>query len=260
MILNLADNIMSSIPENLPRALKVLDLSRNLITNINNELERSRSLQVLNLQQNKLKLFRKDAFRGIRSLNKLIVASNYIHFLPGMFEPLQNLTHLDLSGNRLRSINLPKIHFRPLSSLKFLNLADNQCAILKENMFTHLTSLVSLHLERNNLSSVVSKYGRQLQFAGLNRLEELYITSNNITTLPEEFLKNQTSLKTLQADHNKIGSLGPKLFKYTKKLERLNLKHNKISFIGSESKRKAMNRNWCNQKANPALNTKAGNK
>ena len=27
-----------------------------------------------------------------------------------------------------------------------------------------------------------------------------------------------------------------------------------------ESKRKAMNSNWCNQKANPALNTKAGNK
>ena len=29
---------------------------------------------------------------------------------------------------------------------------------------------------------------------------------------------------------------------------------------GEESKRKAMNRNRCNQKANPALNTKAGNK
>ena len=28
----------------------------------------------------------------------------------------------------------------------------------------------------------------------------------------------------------------------------------------SKSKRKAMNRNWSNQKANPALNTKAGNK
>ena len=27
-----------------------------------------------------------------------------------------------------------------------------------------------------------------------------------------------------------------------------------------ESKRKVMNRNWYNQKANPALNTKAGNK
>ena len=27
-----------------------------------------------------------------------------------------------------------------------------------------------------------------------------------------------------------------------------------------ESKRKAMNRHWYNQKANPALNTKAGNK
>ena len=29
---------------------------------------------------------------------------------------------------------------------------------------------------------------------------------------------------------------------------------------GNRSKRKAMNRNWSNQKANPALNTKAGNK
>ena len=28
----------------------------------------------------------------------------------------------------------------------------------------------------------------------------------------------------------------------------------------NKSKRKAMNRNWSNQKANPALNTKVGNK
>ena len=34
--------------------------------------------------------------------------------------------------------------------------------------------------------------------------------------------------------------------------------HAVVFFI--KSKRKAMNRNWCNQKANPALNTKAGNK
>ena len=32
------------------------------------------------------------------------------------------------------------------------------------------------------------------------------------------------------------------------------------SVISDNSKRKAMNRNWCNPKANPALNTKAGNK
>ena len=32
------------------------------------------------------------------------------------------------------------------------------------------------------------------------------------------------------------------------------------SFKSSKSNRKAMNRNWSNQKANPALKTKAGNK
>ena len=31
-------------------------------------------------------------------------------------------------------------------------------------------------------------------------------------------------------------------------------------FILSKSNRKVMNRNWCNQKANPALKTKTGNK
>ena len=30
--------------------------------------------------------------------------------------------------------------------------------------------------------------------------------------------------------------------------------------LTTKGKRKAMNRNWYNQKANPALNTKAGNK
>ena len=33
-----------------------------------------------------------------------------------------------------------------------------------------------------------------------------------------------------------------------------------VHYTFGKSKRKAMNRNWCNQKANPALNTKAGNK
>ena len=33
-----------------------------------------------------------------------------------------------------------------------------------------------------------------------------------------------------------------------------------LTDLGSKSKRKAMNWNWYNQKANPALNTKAGNK
>ena len=36
--------------------------------------------------------------------------------------------------------------------------------------------------------------------------------------------------------------------------------NSEMSPIGSKSNRKAMNRNWSNQMANPALKTKAGNK
>ena len=39
----------------------------------------------------------------------------------------------------------------------------------------------------------------------------------------------------------------------------LRLRFHEQVFFG-KSNRKAMNRNWCNQKVNPALKTKAGNK
>ena len=39
-----------------------------------------------------------------------------------------------------------------------------------------------------------------------------------------------------------------------------NLPTQKSKISNHKSKRKAMNRNWCNQKANPALYTKGGNK
>ena len=41
--------------------------------------------------------------------------------------------------------------------------------------------------------------------------------------------------------------------------EALKIKYKMVDYV-CKSKRKAMNRNWYNQKANPALNTKAGNK
>ena len=48
----------------------------------------------------------------------------------------------------------------------------------------------------------------------------------------------------------------------------MNLIHSKVFFlfcdtifvIGNKSNRKAMNRTWSNQKANPALKTKTGNR
>ena len=39
-----------------------------------------------------------------------------------------------------------------------------------------------------------------------------------------------------------------------------NIDPDKLNTKFCKSKRKAMNRNWCNLKTNPALNTKAGNK
>ena len=43
-------------------------------------------------------------------------------------------------------------------------------------------------------------------------------------------------------------------------IDNIHFEHMVHRIYPAESKRKAMNRNWCNQKANPALKTIAGNK
>ena len=59
----------------------------------------------------------------------------------------------------------------------------------------------------------------------------------------EHFFFAKKKIGSLQTIESTMADIGPKWV-----------------FENIESKRKAMNRNWCNQKANPALNTKAGNK
>ena len=69
--------------------------------------------------------------------------------------------------------------------------------------------------------------------------------------------EQSTSIPIRQSFDSIVNAFGHKLISLCKEND---LKILNGCLGPGRSKRKTMNRNWCNQKANPALNTKAGNK
>ena len=118
-------------------------------------------------------------------------------------------------------------------------------------MFEPLTSLRYLHLERNNLGDVFAgKYGGRL-FKGLQELEEIYITNNNIRTLHESLFQDQISLKILKIGDNKLSGWGPGLFKFTKNLMKLDINHNQIPVLSESNMQHLYNLKEINLRDNP---------
>ena len=118
--------------------------------------------------------------------------------------------------------------------MRTLDLRDNKCKYVHQNVFKAMVSLIILHLERNNLSySFTGRFGKQL-FTGLNDLQELYITENNVEMLSDSLLKDQRNLKFLKMDKNKISGWSPNMFRFTKQLKKLDISHNQIAVLGED--------------------------
>ena len=253
--LKLSDNDITMLPAALPTSLNFLYLERNQIATIeNNAFINQVNLWTLRLTSNRINQLRNDAFNGLVNLKKLKLNDNRINPLPGnVFSALARLQHLDLSRNNLYTIQRAKRRFSSLVALEYLNLADNQCSFIPKDAFRAMLSLRYLHLERNNLGNVLSTdiNGEMLQAA--QRLEELYIMNNNIATLPASMLKNQFSLRVLNASHNKLFRWGPTLFKSTKKLSTLDLSYNLISTLREESLRDLNNLKFLDLSGSPFL-------
>ncbi|XP_004596790.2 leucine-rich repeat transmembrane protein FLRT1 [Ochotona princeps] len=173
--LHLDDNSVStvSIEEDAfadSKQLKLLFLSRNHLSSIPPGLPHT--LEELRLDDNRISTIPLHAFKGLRSLRRLVLDGNLLanqRIADDTFSRLQNLTELSLVRNSLAAppLNLPSAH------LQKLYLQDNAITHIPYNTLAKMRELERLDLSNNNLTTLP----RGL-FDDLGNLAQLLLRNN----------------------------------------------------------------------------------
>ncbi|XP_077980320.1 toll-like receptor 3 [Glandiceps talaboti] len=249
--------------------LSVLDLSFNQITDIDEGVFQAiRKVKVLNVSgsfpKNILTSVKKlvDQLKGLH-LERLVMRTMGLQTIgTDMFEGFnsENLTSLDLSDNNI-TVLTNYAAFRGLGNLQYLTLDDNSLHHFEKDAFKELESIVSLSLNNNALTVLMTN-----MFAGMATLplKYLYIRNNVITSIQPGAFNGLGNLLELNLYGNKIcqpivvsdnfigmskieridlgtknyvckhmNSLGPNAFSHLRTLKYLYLNSNSLSAVDS---------------------------
>lgn len=121
------------------------------------------------------------------ALKSLVLAHNFIESIPNnCFETLSKIEYIDLSYNRIKSIN-DIFRWPNLSRLRWLYLAGNQIQYIKPNAFSTLKSLKGLDLSDNKLTSIELDWYVGIKTKTVPFLQYMNISYNYIDDLPNTF-------------------------------------------------------------------------
>ncbi|KAM9823781.1 keratocan [Neosynchiropus ocellatus] len=165
------DNLLSSVPSQLPASLEQLRLSRNRISEIPaGAFAGLNKLNLLDLQGNKLtdEDVTEVSLKGLSNLVQINLAKNQLSSMPSGLPP--TTTQLYLDNNNINKI--PAGYFKGLPKVAFLRLNHNKLGSsgVPKNAF-NVSNMLDLQLSYNQLTEV------PLIPSGL---EHLYLDHNNI--------------------------------------------------------------------------------
>lgn len=154
--LNLSGNELTTLPEETGKLenMETLDLSRNKLTRLPRVIGRLKNLKELYISGNSLRcsLSSNDLPKELVQLSNLKILDlgfNRLELFPTEVQGLTNLTHLNLRGNPLKSLE----GIKKLRKLAHLNLGYPPLINLYDlrNVAKGLTNLKFLYLDRNAL-------------------------------------------------------------------------------------------------------------
>lgn len=215
---NALEEVQSLTFQNLNQ-LKSLKMNNNRISSLMDGVFHGlTTIQTLELNNNSITSIRKGGLFNLTSLTNLALSRNAIveieqdgwEFSPRLFT-------LDLSYNRLESLD--KYTFEELSQLKTLNLEGNQISAIGEGTFNNTKNLEVLYLGMNKISWTIEDM--KGPFYGLNKLERLYLNSNEIKSVSRNAFIGLKSLMLLELSQNNISSIQNNAFKDTVRLKTL---------------------------------------
>ncbi|KAK1159172.1 hypothetical protein AOXY_G21781 [Acipenser oxyrinchus oxyrinchus] len=167
------------VPSDIPRNTKVLDISGNRISQLQeNDFRNLTNLKNLNVSHNLICHVAPGTFRDLTGLQELNLTQNKLSVLSSsMFHGLLNLTVLKLAWNRIQKIDPDA--FLVLANVRVVNLTSNALRRLEEvQPVLKCPHLEELSLGSNGFSTFSTK---ELTSVPLN-LRVLDLSSNPITS------------------------------------------------------------------------------
>ena len=182
------------------------------------------SLDLLDLSDNRISAWPDSIFADLSTLVVLSLAGNPLTELdPGDFAGLPELWRLNLRATPLTRV--PAGVFSDLPNLRWLFLHDGgQVAEIAPDAFAGLERLELLWLNNNQLTELPPDV-----FAGLASLKELWIWWNHLTELPPGAFSGLTDLEHLFVNTNRLAELPDGVFSGLTRLTHLGVHDNRIT-------------------------------
>ncbi|ELT92208.1 hypothetical protein CAPTEDRAFT_76212, partial [Capitella teleta] len=195
------------IPSELPKFLRILDLTGNQIAGIpNNTFVNLHNLTQLILSRNTIVKIEEDAFKGLKNLKELSLEGNRLSIETletsvfginiEIFRQMVGIQRIYLSSCRFDQdiSNVPELIFQNLSSLEMLSVSNSRLTSLGAHGLRGLPNLYTLQLNNLRLTEL-----HEETFAGLYSLKKLNLMSNqirvvNASSFPAYVLRNISEL------------------------------------------------------------------
>nr|XP_046180757.1 transforming growth factor beta activator LRRC32-like [Oncorhynchus gorbuscha] len=217
---------LSSVPEGLDVRLRELDLSNNVIRNINSQSLALPSLLRLDLSYNQLEIISEGAFRDVAQLQELNLARNALsHNVDSTSRALgslHRLRRLDISLNGLDD-DTAGLYLRDKSILERLDLTGNGLTRLTPKLFAESLSVRSIRIENNLITAI-----EEGTFEPLKKLKILNLARNNLVYICDFKLHH---VKLLNLSRNSIEFFVTREDGHPYELEILDLSFNNLLYF-----------------------------
>ncbi|XP_077861992.1 uncharacterized protein LOC144343146 [Saccoglossus kowalevskii] len=188
------------------------------------------STQILELTYSNISRVTKEGFDNLDELlflEGLNVGGNKLeHVDSTAFQGLVQLKDLILTQNKLQTIPLA---IQNLTSLVSLHLYRNVITSIDANAFYGLDKLKFINLHDNQIS-----YIDENAFANLVDINNIYLTANYLVRLPETIFLHNRKLQYLALGDNKLMNISEKSFRGLTSLQHLDLRQNIIQSLAPD--------------------------
>ncbi|XP_053315585.1 immunoglobulin superfamily member 10 [Spea bombifrons] len=162
------------------------------------------NVERINLGYNSLSRLMEHDFSGLQKLELLMLHSNEIQTIhESTFNDLSSLQVLKMSYNKIKSLH--KNTFLGLKSMVRLHMDHNKLEFLHPESFYGLTSLKLVHLEGNSLRQLHTDTFvtlRYIQIFKTSSIKHVYLSGNQLSSLPKDMLLYMTELEGLYLHDN----------------------------------------------------------